>query len=174
MPEEGLENTLYVGLDDSNHAGKRKGEIVVATFSFAYEDSIVQSFGKRSHHGEVDDWLSLPGRNYNFTLLSGRKFKHRHNNLPHAAKVLVPEFLDELNPKPNKLELFFDGELINYQICELKRDFSYIREVKITNFVKEKGCHNCPKLVYIADSLAHHHYEEYESILENRRFVMVE
>ena len=39
-------------------------------------------------------------------------------------------------------------------------------------FIKEEGCHNCPRLVYIADVLAHRHYKEYENILEDERFVI--
>ena len=103
MPKEGLENILYMGLDDSNHAGKRKGEVAVAAFSFDYKDSLVQNFGKRSHRREVDEWLSLPQRDYNLTLLAGRRFRHNHNNLPYVAKILVPEFIYSLSSKPNKL-----------------------------------------------------------------------
>jgi len=41
-----LENAfLYVGLDDSNHAGTNTGEIIVASFSFFHEDGIVRKYG---------------------------------------------------------------------------------------------------------------------------------
>ena len=38
-------NSLYVGLDDSNHAGTSKGEIIVAVFSPIHEDSLVKGWG---------------------------------------------------------------------------------------------------------------------------------
>ena len=122
MPEKGLEDTLYVGLDDSNHAGKRKGEIAVATFSFDPEDAVIKNFGKRAHKGEADEWLRLLGREYKFTLLAGRKFKHQHNNLPFATKILVKRFLSDFDCDINGLELFINGELSRYQIPKFKKN----------------------------------------------------
>ena len=49
---------LYIGADDSNHAGTNvKGEIVVATFSRLHEDSVVQEFPNRRDSYSTEKWL---------------------------------------------------------------------------------------------------------------------
>ncbi|MEK6835365.1 MAG: hypothetical protein AABX61_03825 [Nanoarchaeota archaeon] len=165
------EKALYVGFDDSNHAGKREGEVATAIFSLYYEDSLVKKFNKRSHTGEIKEWLSAPGRDYRAVILKGKRFRETHNNLPYAAPFLVNNFLESFEDKIIRLELHFDGQLKHQQISELKKSFSYIPEVYIAYYVKKQGIHNCPKVVYMADIQSHLLYEEYDKLIENDRII---
>ena len=44
-----MERCLYTGWDDSNHAGDRKADIIVVTFSFEHKDSIVKKITNKRY-----------------------------------------------------------------------------------------------------------------------------
>ena len=43
--------TVYIGIDDSNHAGTAKGEVIAAVFSFLPEDRIVRQWPNKRQAG---------------------------------------------------------------------------------------------------------------------------
>ncbi len=43
--------TVYIGIDDSNHAGTAKGEVIAAGFSFLPEDRIVRQWPNKRQAG---------------------------------------------------------------------------------------------------------------------------
>lgn len=164
------ENILYLGFDESNHAGpNRKGEIVVCTYSSDHEDSLVKNWPNRRDSDLVSKWLEQEGHNYRFTILTGEKYKYQSSatNLTGAAPDLVLPILTEPNSdisNINKLKLYFDGGGFKREQKEFLRDHfrRFGLEVVIDNFVKKnknskgktrKGP-RCPKLVYLADILA--------------------
>ena len=66
---------LYVGMDDSNHAGEDiKGEINLAVFSFEHDDSVVRTFNNRRDYDFASRYMRNPQRDYRFTILMGRIF----------------------------------------------------------------------------------------------------
>ncbi len=168
------ERILYVGLDDSNHVGKRTSEIVVAAFSFQYEDGVVKNYGKRAKIEKVHEWLNDQNRDYRFAILIEEKFKHTNTNLPYTANGLVKSFLNDYNQKIGKIYLYFDGELSQNQRDNLKLNFSFLSEFKFDNFTKQNRYHKCPKVVYIADALASSLYhKEFSYIFEHEKRVII-
>jgi len=155
--------TLYFGFDESNHAGQnRKGEIVVAVVSTLHEDSLIRYY---SHHKTNVDFLNLGGvYDYRFTLLMGEEYRHATSfkTLAEIAPFLVEPFLhDELKC----LKLYFDGIMKKPQKNFLRARFPQIESIVVQDFVKKgklskasikkKRDIACPRVVYLADSLAH-------------------
>jgi len=171
MQREMLEDTLIVGLDDSNHAAKTKGEIVVATFSRYLEDSLVKKYGKRANYSEAFEWLK--NRDYKFTILKGKRYRSQHTNLPYAAQNLITIYIDSNNIKLNSLEIHLDGEINPHQESELRNYFMKkgIENTIIRNFVKRYRVHNCPKVIYMADIIANQLYQEYHRLLKDKNFI---
>lgn len=154
---------LYVGFDDSNHAGTAKGEIIVATFSYLYEDNATRIYPRSRNFPQAQYWLSRPGRDMRFTLLTHDQFRHSPNNLAIVAPFLVKDVLESQFPKPSNLHLNFDGVLTKEARTLLYHDFeNHFPNVHIEYFIKRKDKKGrvfrnitCPCLVYIADTLAH-------------------
>jgi hypothetical protein len=165
-----LEDKLIVGLDDSNHAAKRSGEIIVAAFSFDLEDEEVKKFGKRANYNEALEWLNESKRDYRFTILRAKKFRYLHTNLPHTAEQLIQNYIETNNLKLKKISIFFDGEIQNYQVKNLKNLFNNY-EIEIKNFIKTRGIHVCPKVIYMADILANTIYNDHKGLLKNKKFI---
>lgn len=101
---------LYVGGDDSNHAGKVKGEIDVATFSFCHEDSIVKDFPNRRDRLESIAWLNDPERDYRFTIRAGDIY-NSSLNLPGVLPTLIESYIGDLDRDVSSLKVYLDGRL---------------------------------------------------------------
>lgn len=173
--------TLYVGLDDSNHAGKTKGEIDLATFSLLHEDSIVRCFKNTRDYDFAQQWLESKFRTYRFTILFDDKRWGRKDNLVYAAPVLIKHFLLE-NPayEIDKLNLYIDGPISSENKNQLREEFSNFPNFVVGNFIKKtrniKGRvvkrPRCPALVYVADILANRTFQEpFEELLKSKKFV---
>lgn len=161
--------TLYVGCDDSNHGNKKKkGEIIVATFSILYGDEKVINLGNKRDSVKALRYASVPGRGYNLTIRAGDQY-FGSQNLPKVLPTLIHYYLLE-NPSLEISELcaFFDGEIRK----ESKKFFledvrnidslSGLESVSAEGFVKKKTkivggfqkSYECPRLVWCADSIA--------------------
>ncbi len=169
-----LEKHLYVGFDDSNHAGLVKKEIIVGIFSRMPEDNLIQRFPKKRNSKKVRNWLKNSDRDYRFTTLD-HEFSFRNNyNLPLTAIYLVKDYLKSVDNKnfPTQISLNFDGLLRTGWRKILESDFSDFR-LKIKNF-KGKEKRNCPKLMYIADVFAHYLFKnKFEKISRDKRLVVL-
>ncbi len=155
---------LYVGVDDSNHAGtKIKGEIALATFSLLYEDSIVSPFKNGREYHQALEWMSQqpnPARDFRFTLLLDDKWRHSSSNLIEVAPLLVRAYLKD-NPTLNvdTLKLYIDGTMSSSHKRHLRSEFKDIPRFVVDNFIKKRitargrtskrPC--CPTVVYMAD-----------------------
>lgn len=158
-------DTLYVGGDDSNHAGDSRGEIIVATFSSISEDSFVRSFSNYRDYHSLSKWLSSPHRDYLFGVLVSEKYRHSHSNLVHAVPILISNFLAENDLRIKTLKIYLDGRLdtgVREFFKEKFRKIHGIETVVVDNFIKKnKSCRGvskrpyCPAVVYHADILAH-------------------
>lgn len=177
-------NSLYVGLDDSNHAGTSKGEIIVAVFSPIHEDSLVKSWGNgRLSSSNLERFFENPERDYRFTLLTDEKYRHNSQNLPQNASLLVNPYLDSLNGEIDILKIYLDGNLKSRERIKLKEKFTNVPNLVLDNFIKKKRTtrnnqiikgHHCPRLVYIADSLANALYKEpIGKLLENEKMINI-
>jgi len=154
---------LYVGMDDSNHAGEIQGEINFATFSMIRQDSIVRTFPNRRDYLQAQKWMKHPCRDYRFTILTGEPWRTKPDNLVRTAPVLINSFLQDYpHLELDAIRLYLDGNLDSsgkesLRICFRDMDFA------VKNFVK-KGKNRkghmakrpvCPSLVYMADIWAH-------------------
>jgi len=164
--------TLYVGGDDSNHAGKTKGEIIVGAFSFLDgEDEIVHLGNKRDYGGALS-YVSREGGDWRFTIRAGDQHRRCSQNVPIILPTLISHYIYSIRN-------FLDGEIV--EVCafadgEVRHEekirfidtvmsipeFEHLERVSISGFVKKKvarGCgfsksYECPRLVWVADSIA--------------------
>lgn len=161
-----MNDVLYVGGDDSNHAGDAKGEFIVATFSLKYEDSIVKIFPNRRNNQEVNSWLE-EGGDYRFTICTGEVYKSSQN-LPKVIPILIEKYLHQTDLKIRIVKTYLDGRLEGEAKKEMRKDLleiEGIEKVVINNFIKKrrikkvvKKGYYCPRLVWLADTLANNLY----------------
>jgi len=164
---------LIVGGDESNHASKnRKGEIIVATFSFDQEDSIVQDFGRRRNHSALQKWLASEGRDSRFTIIHDEILTRFQPLVPLVMPYLIDPFLQE-NPDIETLKLYVDGRLTTYQKGYLRGHFEHlVPNFIIDNFVKKNRNSRCPTSVYMVDVLANRLYKTpFDQLAEDKRFI---
>ncbi|MFH0712220.1 MAG: hypothetical protein V1889_03855 [archaeon] len=166
------ELTLYVGGDDSNHAGETKGEIIVSAFSFLDgEDGIVHPGNKRDCSRALS-YVSKEGRDWRFTIRAGDQHRRCSQNVPIILPTLISHYIhsirDSLDGEVVKVCAFADGEVQREEktrfidaIMDIP-EFEYLESVSILGFVKKRvtrGCgfsksYECPRLVWVADSIA--------------------
>src|SRR3989344_8244569 len=157
--------TLIVGADDSNHAGTSKGEIIVATFSFLLEDSVVKPFPNNRDYQRCLNWLKSKERDYLFSILASEKYRHSSSNLVSATPELVKAFMESRNIEDYDLKIYLDGILSKEGKNTLRNSllgFRGIERIVIDNFIKKNINRDgfskkpyCPAVVYHADILAH-------------------
>lgn len=170
MQKEGLENILYVGLDDSNHAGERRGEIVVATFSFNHEDSLVKNFRRKRDFRRAENWLKNSETDYRFCVLMDEKFRHIYTNLPYTAPFLINSFLKDYSEEVSNIKIYLDGFVESKYRNLLKKSFSDYPNLAVDYFIKRRGIHNCPNVVYMAHLLSHNLYsKEFPHLSEHEK-----
>ncbi len=171
-------SVLYFGFDESNHAipNEKKGEIVVAPFSKDHDDSLVREWPNSRRNADLEKWLSVPGHDYRFTILTGEEYRYRSSaaNLTEATQTLVTYILTEpISPFSPTIsldvaciKLYFDGGGFRKDQKNLLRGYFNdlgIKDVVVDNFIKKnknnqgktRKCPICPRLVYLADILAH-------------------
>ncbi|MCU0642049.1 MAG: hypothetical protein MUF61_00515 [archaeon] len=155
---------LYIGADDSNHAGTEiEGEIVLTTFSLLYEDSIVGTFKNSREYAAALRWMSqfpAPARDYRFTVLLEEKWRHSALNLTEVSPLLVRAYLKD-NPdlKVDTLKLYLDGYMSSQGKRHLRHEFRDLNHFVVDNFIKKGRNRNgrmskrprCPPVVYMAD-----------------------
>ena len=175
---------LYVGADDSNHAGTTKGEIIVATFSWLHDDSVVRDFRNKRDYQEVKRWLENGERDYRFTICTAEQYRHSSQNLPDVVPDLIKDYLEANERELQKLCVYLDGGLALRHKEAMRRKLrrvSGIKGIAIDNFIKKdtsdgkfrKGYH-CPKLVWVADGQANHLFRNggsLETMLNHEKMV---
>lgn len=175
MPKE-RGTDLYVGLDDSNHAGKRGGEIIVAIFSTLHEDSFVQHFPNRRNYRSVNEWLDHPERSYKFTVLTHDLSASTRYNLVWVAPFLIEGYLRENFPEnsPRSLHIFLDGEIAPSWARVLRQDFTGVPYVDVSNFTGESKRH-CPRLSYMADVHASQLFKNHtlDNLLKKKELITI-
>src|SRR3989344_9655229 len=163
------EDCLYVGGDDSNHAGTSKGEIIVATFSSNQQDSVVRDFKNVRDRLGLEDWISRDDIDYRFTLLTSERFRHSSQNLVFAIPSLIRAYLDQTSQSFRNLKVYLDGPM-SQGVRDYIRNYFVgkygIENVVVDNFIKKhqknfvgkkrrvEKHQRCPPLVYYADVLA--------------------
>ena len=170
--------TLYVGGDDSNHAGEfPPGEFLVATFSFHHEDSIVTEFPNRRDYSRFVEWIKDPGRDYRFVVRRTEHHRHSCLNLPAVMPALVGSFIKDYQKMfagssdyvpVEQLNVYLDGFLNGQAKRGLKEDLRGLPGIEravVDNFIKKKpramGVSKrpvCPTVVYMADIVANQLY----------------
>jgi len=159
---------LYVGGDDSNHAGKIRGEILVATFSVLEgDDEIVRLGNKRDYEGALR-YMSERGRDWRFTVRAGDQYRHGSQNVPFVLPTLINHYLHGFRGDVSGVCAYVDGEL---KSCERGKFIETVMglpcaesvsNVSVSGFVKKRFArgtgfskrYECPKLVWAADSIA--------------------
>lgn len=168
---------IYVGVDDSNHSGDRKGDIILATFTDQKSYGLVKNLGKGRDTQQVAELLKFKEIDYRFAVLFDEVLRRIQPNLPLVAPFLIEDYLTSF-PLPEKLKVFFDGQLKGWH-KELLRERFEPRigqgNLTINNFIKRQGVHNCPRIVYFADVLSNQVYGgTFDEIMENPRRVEVD
>tara|TARA_B100002003_G_C14145063_1_gene550546 strand:- start:354 stop:926 length:573 start_codon:yes stop_codon:yes gene_type:complete len=168
---------LYVGIDDSNHAGDEKGDIIAATFSFNHKDSLVGRFPNHKDDLAYSKWVNDPSeqRDYRFVTLFNTELRHTQPNIPLVVPELLESFLEEQDEEIDGIKIYIDGILRGHHKTQLRDVFSerYAPFV-VANFVKKHGApHKYNNMVYMADTLASSLYAE-ESISENPKRIFVD
>jgi hypothetical protein len=166
---------LWCGADDSNHAGDTRGEFIIVTFSTLREDSIVKPFPNCRDYKKTHKWLEHPERDYRFTILSTEKYRNRGDNVPSIAPYILHYYLKEEGLLFPQVNLYLDGWLNGNMKREI-RDFltgrQGIEKVVVDNFTKKgnknkfQKRHNCPELVYRADTIANEFTSENRPVME--------
>jgi hypothetical protein len=177
--------TLVVGLDDSNHAGISKGEIVAATFSLVKEDGIVRDFPNSRSKSGLEKWLSSESRDYRFDILNAEIYRHSNQNLVSCAPELIKKYLEDESLFPKELKVYLDGRLERGLRDYLRQQFfgfHGIERVIVDNFIKKRTNSqgriskrpHCPAVVYYADILAHNLYKKsFEKLSKDSRLVSI-
>jgi len=153
-----LENSsLYVGLDDSNHGGTTQGEIIVASFSFFHEDSIVRDYGTSKDDSRVSKWFEQGEgkRNLRYCILTNERFRRGNQNLVYAAPYLVNDFLKTCQQKIDSLKIYLDGNMFRESKIALRKEFEPgVNSFVVDNFRKEQKLHHCPFVIYASHVLS--------------------
>lgn len=176
-----MKKRLYIGVDDSNHAGTRKGEIILATFSYDCNDEVIQNFKNKRDHEIVLNWLKRESSDYRYTLLIGEYWRHRSDNLVTTAPFLIQDYLKSKSDI-SSISIFIDGRLDSDGKKHLVQNYGNISDIKVLNFIKkgkDKKGHffkhpQCPKVLYIADILANIVYHKnLDEILMSEKMVSI-
>ena len=165
---------MYFGLDESNHAGEnRKGEIIVCTYSYDYDDSKKRKFPNTRDSSKLQKWLEQGGHGHRFTLLTGEDYRYQSSaiNLIEAAPTLIEAIITspDMPSIPDTIKIYFDGGGFRREQKEYLRGYFKnlgLKTVIVDNFIKKKGRKNkkfrkgpdCPRLIYMADILANNLY----------------
>ena len=186
LPELKKEEVLIVGLDDSNHAGISKAEIVAAVFSHFPEDSLIKSFPNHRNFSELEQGLGSPERDYRFCILTSEQYRHNSQNLVSVAPNLIKNYLEFEMIFPRELKIYFDGRLEKGGREYIRRIFSGyhgIERVIIDNFIKKNKLSSgaiskrmrCPSVVYFADVLSNNLYRNrtFEELSSHPKLVSV-
>ncbi len=157
--------TLYVGFDDSNHAGKREGYVIAATFSFNQEDSIVKKFPKRKDSFALRGWLGDPieTRDFRFCILDNDILRFLHQVIPLTIPSLIGAYRDSFSlDDVDKIKIGIDGTLTGRQKKYIQSQLYQlaVSDVVVENFVKTRGVPRCSRLVYMADTLSTELYHD--------------
>ena len=187
---------LYIGADDSNHAGvKKNGEIILATFSFSDRDGAVENFSNRRNPEIVNEWEREAGGDYRFTILTNLdistgfsnslvnyEFGSRTSNLPFAVPFLIADFL-RTHKGIDQIRLFLDGLIAPQHKEAMSRDFKKLGlELIVEDFPKKRKGEKrqtikrpyCPRVVYVADYKANYLFEKnFDKISTNKNNVRI-
>lgn len=155
-------NAVYIGADDSNHAGTNvKGEIILVTFSHMPENEELKVYPNRRKI-KPEDWLN-EGNEYFFTILTSSDFRRKNYNLVLAAPLLIKKYF-ESRPKLKGSPIFcsLDGHVEEYHESFVENDLREFSEsVSVKGYVKKGRLGKrmpTPRVVYAADNLANFYF----------------
>jgi hypothetical protein len=159
---------LYVGGDDSNHAGIwTQHELIVGTFSELHKDSIVEIFPRKRNIPLSLTWIGEMGRDYRVAQLTQNRYRHSSRNLVEILPEITCKYMEQKEIYPRSLKMYLDGRLDLMDKEYIKSFFigkRGIEEVVVGNFSKRKRKggrgrlitpRKVPPLVYHADGIAH-------------------
>jgi hypothetical protein len=157
------EQTLYVGLDESNHG--RYPEIIVAISSLIPEDASISKMQVRNRMSEEEiiKFLSNEQRNYVYIAARERELD-TSNPIVEAAPYLVDKLVREAQKKNNNIDsivIKLDGELRREDITQLSENLFDLRAIRkissadIHAYPKSKVVmYDYPTILIAADTLA--------------------
>jgi hypothetical protein len=184
--EEGV--TLYVGCDESNRGNKKDArEIVVATFSIVGSDGEIVNKSKRCGYKKADSYLSPPGKDWNFTIRSGKSSQNRAQNLTRVLPSLVNHYLDGLSDKGKNflyVSASLDGGIRKRSMEGLADELLGMGfwEAEVKSYIKKKNNgggriskgYCSPPLVWLADGLSSGLFRMYKNGLrleDHRKYI---
>jgi hypothetical protein len=171
-----LPRILGIGIDESNHGGTRKEEIVVAAFSMNHQDTIAKDFPNRRNQEILTSWMTKPGTDYRVTTIPHEKGRFK-TNLQKVTPFLVRAYLEDKLLEVDSLEIYLDGSLNRNARKAIKNTIPRYTEdqIKVEAFTKRRDGRkrpHCPTLVYIADMIAHNLLDKpFKNLVSDRRYV---
>lgn len=168
---------LYVGGDDSNHAGRTTAEIIVATFSYNPSDAIKKRIPRPRRIREIRRWLKRQGNDYRFSILAADKYRRSGDNLAVAIPDMIQAFIFESNMIPASLNISLDGYLSELSRRNIKEMFSIMGLETIVR-IFPKGRIRRPystRMIYNADVLANFLYRNntFEELSKNEKLYFI-
>jgi len=145
---------LCAGIDDSNHG--QFPEIWAAVFSTNPEDIILRKYqGRRNNSKQLK--LDVSSRAYSFLEVSREESERLGENL--LARVAVSLITDyRLHHHFNKLELVIDGRVTREDKKRIRESLCGFQNGVNIKGICKVGNYKYPKILAIADELAHHLY----------------
>ena len=153
---------LYVGLDDSNHAGYKLGEVDVAVFSLIPEDGKTK-LSRRRDFSALFKWLNVSEkRDFRYCVLEGERFRHIYSNLPAVAPYIIDNFLATFRRQLRDISIYIDGVVKPEDEERIREHFrSRFPNLTLEHFKKpKKKVHKCPVVLFRADALANYLYRQ--------------
>ena len=168
---------LYVGLDDSNHAGRTKGEIIVATFSLEHKNSVFKGFPNRRKRDKAKSFFQEQDNDYRFTILMHETVSKRSSSLNLAVSTypLIESYLEQTGLEIDKLKVYLDGQLGAETRIELRENLRPLCvDTMVTNNIKKTPL-RMNNLLYIADIQASNLFRDntVAKLFRNDKFVPI-
>jgi len=160
--------TLYVGVDESNnHGDSNRAFIVATTFSRKREDSFYVNYSGRRDFSKLDKWLK-EGRDFRFSLLTSNSLKGMQPLATLVAPYLVSDYIFSLTIQPKNIKICFDGRLPRTHKEYIREYFTnHFENVVVENITKKRRAMarrskqnrlQFPPVLIFADTLANKIY----------------
>ncbi|MDO8517497.1 MAG: hypothetical protein Q7S33_05225 [Nanoarchaeota archaeon] len=168
MALKGIENSLNVAIDESNHG--RFPEIFTAIAS-PFEKDIIITPTKKLRKDNSLLFKSLEnGRDMRYSIISKKNYEKYGENLIIEVGLELITGLIKNCMYPKKLNVLVDGYLKDSQIDLFRKNIAYYnllepRDINILDLPKEKGFKPKREKTYLgalADGFAHHLFRDYD------------
>ena len=165
---------LSIAADDSNHAGKVRGEIIVVGFSLRPGDSESIWLGNRRNYARALDFYNTLDRDWTFTVRGGDQYRHKSDNIISVLPEVLEIYREKIVEKIDEVRVHLDRKFPKRKMGELESKIgeiffgggglvsvrSYTKKVRRSVGRRRAGGgafskgYLCPQMLWAADSIA--------------------